>query len=151
MFNRNPKIRTEIITMTGRILKKKLPYRQHKVIVKEARKGRGGAGYQPSFNKLCILEEDKGFWPFKKTDKKLVLIDGAEKCIEFHLDPKKTTIDIPRYDRESAEKLFEASTIKNAGMTGSKIQIPTAFYVLSILPTILIFIVLLAVTGKIAI
>ena len=86
------KILTEIITPQG-IDKRKLRVENNYIIVKKAKKGRGGAGYKAKFNKNCIINYDyKPLWPLpypKWMRQKLMLIDGADKCISFRFEEDK--------------------------------------------------------------
>jgi len=142
------KILTEIIGKHGEIVKrKKFPVEDGTVLIRKGKRGPGGAAYKPKFNRNCLLWEKRGLIPFKSYKPKLMLMEGADRCIEFNSD----SVDIPMWDRKTEENLFKASVIKAAGATVQKIQIPFIFYILIFFGIILQFFTILILTGRVRI
>ena len=146
----------EIIDEFGVKSKKKYPIRGNKVIIRPARKGPGGTEYAPTFDKSCILPYVVGWGPFKRLKHKLVLIDGANRCVSFRFTKdeqgnKVAMIDVPVWDRWTEEEFFKANVIKAAGSTIQKVSIPTSVYVLLALIFIMQIIGLLVASGRVRI
>ena len=141
-----PKMLVETISATG-ALKKRYNYEGNKLLI---RKGKDRhAGYNPRFSKNSIIPYRTGFGPLKFWKHKVILIDGADECLNFNAELPEA--EIPVWDRKSEEKLFEANVIKASGTVSNKIQIPTLFYLLLIFPTILGFVNILIMTGRLRI
>lgn len=119
-----PKIRVETITPYGMKATNRV-IRGNKIII---RKGKETVDeYAPTFDHTCIINYKAGF-PIKRHKQKLLLMSGADQCISFHFSLPEA--DLPMWDRESEERLFEANVVKASGSTHQKIQLPTTFYVL---------------------
>lgn len=142
-----PKIKVDVINERG-LKTKKYPIEGNNIIIRAAKRGRGGAAYKAEFDKNCLLPYHVGFWPFKRLKQKLVLIEGATKCVSFHFTEKGTQVDTPTWDRHSEEELFKASVIKAAGASTQKVTVPTIFYVLMFMTFAIGFINFLIATGR---
>ena len=144
-----PKILVEIIDETGIKQKKKFPIESNKIVIRKGKKGPGNIAYKPSFDRDCLLNYQKGFGPFKKLKQKLLLVEGADKCISFKFHKDTAKVDMPVWSRQSEQNLFRASVIKAAGATVQRLQIPVFVYILLFVTAALGFIQLLISTGKI--
>jgi hypothetical protein len=150
-----PRILTEIYGPQG-MRKRKLRVEGNQVIVRSSKKGRGLPDYRASFDESSIILYKKGIWPFKLLRQKVMLIDGADKCISLHYGfdaqgSPQARLDLPLYDRSAMERLAEATVIKNAGNVSAKMQIPGSFFMVSLLGLALSLITLLVVSGRLKI
>lgn len=142
---------TDIITPHG-LVRRKLKMENNHIIIKEPKKGRGGAGYKAKFDKSCIITfVHKPLWPLPRPrflKQKLMLIDGADKCISFRFEEDKVGVDMPVWNREMEEKLFEANVIKASGQISSKLKVPSLLYILLIASLAVCFLTFLVVSGR---
>lgn len=138
-----PKILVEIVN-NDLTKKKRYPYEGNKIIIRKWDKNRN-SGYQPTFTKKSILYY-KQYWLFLK--RKVMLVDGAEKCIEFNIDDKLSTVDIPVWDRKAEERLFESNTIKASGNVNSNLKIPSLFYIAILMSAMIGLLTLLVASGR---
>ena len=137
----------EIIGENGIKICKKYPIKENKVLIEPPKvRGRGHSGWTPEFSKDAFLYYVGGNFLFKKLKRKLMVKDGASKCIEFY---GKDAEKIPFYDRETAKKLFEAEVIKHAGATTQKIGIPLFVYLLLFLLLMIGIVNILFTSGRI--
>lgn len=107
---KKPKILVEIVGATPN--KRRLPIEGNKVIVKEGKPGRGGEAITAEFSNSCLIPYYAGIPPFRSMKHKLILKEGASKCVNF--DDKNT--DAPTCSLADVQKFGEASVIKAAGM-----------------------------------
>lgn len=147
MFHRQKKIPVEIV-LNGVITKRKFPITEEGVILKAAQRGRhGGPSQIARVEKGCWLEETVGVWPFKRQRKKLMMRAGALQCMSFEAKQPDTNLgttdDYARY--------FERGIMHKWGETVQALKIPTAFYVFFLILLGLVFIDLLADTGRLII
>jgi len=149
MFGRR-RILTEVISPVG-CYKKKFPVEGNTIVIRPARRGPGGAPYKAEFDRDCLIPYWTGWGPFKKLHQKLLLIEGADKCVSFNFKRDIGEINLPIWDRETEARLFEASVIKAAGATVQKIKIPTSLSIILILLVIMQFISLLLLSGRVRI
>jgi len=147
MFGKR-KILTEVISPVG-CYKKKFPVEGNTIVIRRARRGPGGAAYKAEFDRDCLISYWTGWGPFKKLHQKLLLIEGADKCVSFKFKEEIGEINLPIWDRETAARFFEASVIKAAGATVQKIKIPISLYIILILVVIMQFISLIVLSGRI--
>lgn len=145
MFGK-PKIKVDVINESG-LKTKKYPIEGNQIIIKPAKRGRGGAEYKAKFDRNCLLPYHVGFWPFKQLKQKLMVIEGADKCISFDFTDKKATK--PSWTREGLEKASQATVIKAAGATFQKLKIPALLYIALFMVAALEFLNLLILTGKV--
>jgi hypothetical protein len=62
--------------------------------------------------------------------RKVMLLAGATKCIDFNFDDKdKAIVDMPVWSGADERKLFEAEVLRTAGVS-DEMKIPTLFYIL---------------------
>lgn len=142
------KLLVEIVGESGIIKRKKYPVEGDSVVIRKGAKGRGKTEYRATFTKNCLLPYHVGIWPFKRLKQKLILKNGASKCVDFYTTEGA---EIPLYDRPSAEKLFEANVIRAAGETTQKVTIPAMMWVFLIAILGLNVISLLIVSGRVRI
>ena len=121
------KLLVEIVTPAG-LIRKKCKIEENKVIIEKASKGRGKVGWQPSFDKNCLVPYFVGLWPFKRMKFKLVVKEGMGRCIDFF--SVKKSVEVPSLTRKEVEKLGQARILKTAGATTQKVNVPLALYVL---------------------
>jgi len=137
----------EIIGENGIKISKKYPIKENKVLIEPPKqRGRGHSGWMPEFSKDAFLYYVGGNFLFKKLKRKLMVMDGASKCIEFY---GKDANKIPIYDRETARKLFDAEVIKHAGATTQKVGVPIFVYLLLFLMLMLGIVNILVTSGRI--
>jgi len=146
----NPKIKVDVINESG-LKTKKYPVEGNHIIIREGKRGRGGAGYTPSFDRDCLVPYYVGFWPFKHLKQKLMLIEGADKCVSFNFTEEKAEVDTPTWSREALEKASEATVIKAAGATFQKLKIPALLYIALFMVVGLEFLILLVLSGRVRI
>lgn len=150
MFGK-PKIKVDVINEAG-LTTRKYPIEGNNIVIRAAKRGRGGAAYTASFDKHCLLPYYVGFWPFKQLKQKLMLIEGADECVSFDFtDKTDTKTKMPTWTREALEKASEASVIKAAGATFQKMKIPTLLYVALFMCVGMQFLILLVLTGRVKI
>jgi len=126
---------------------KKYPVKGNKVLIEPPKKkARGHSGWMPEYTKDCFLYYVAGHFPFKKLKRKLMVVFGASKCIEFK---GKDDVKIPVYDRETAKRLFEAEVIQHAGASIQKIAIPVFVYLLLFMLVMLGIVNILVGSGRI--
>ena len=140
------KIKTDIITSLG-LKTKKLKVEGNYIIVRKERKGKI-SGYRAEFDKECLLPYRTQLHILKN---KLMLVDGADRCISFKIGKDKADVDIPVWDRQSEEKLFQANTIKASGQVSGKMDIPPMLYIVMMVGVLFSVLTLLAVSGRLKI
>jgi hypothetical protein len=141
------RIKTDILTSIG-LKTKKLKVEGNFVIVRKEKKGKT-SGYKAEFDKECLLPYRSTF--FRLLKNKLMLVDGAEKCISFRIGKDKADIDIPVWDRQTEEKLFQASVVKTSGQVSGKLEIPVMLYIVMMVGVLFSVLTLLAVSGRLKI
>lgn len=143
-----PKIKVVIINELGEKTKK-YPVEGDNIVIRAARRGRGGAAYMASFDKSCSVPYYVGFWPFKRLKQKLYLIEGGSKCVSFDFTTKKAKM--PTWTRQELARASEATVIKAAGATFQKLKIPALLYVALFASIGVQILTMLVVTGKVRI
>lgn len=137
------KLLVEIIGEFGIKSRKNKLVEQNSVLIEKSKRGRKGhPPYKAEFTKDCILNYKVGIWPFRRLKQKLMLIEGADKCIDFK------TGTVPNCDRETLKRLAEAEVLHKAGATLQKLQVPTFVYILLIIIAGLSFLSLLFSSGQ---
>lgn len=137
------KIKTDILTSTG-LKTRKLKVEGNFIIVRKEKKGKT-SGYRAEFDKECLLPYRTILRILKQ---KLMLVDGAERCISFKIGKDKADIDMPVWDRQAEEKLFQANAIKASGQVTGKMDIPPMLYIVMMVGVIFSVLTLLAVSGR---
>jgi len=122
-----PKILVEIIGKTE-TKKKKVKVQQDHIEVYKGRRGRGGVAYRPQFDNSCLVKYKTGIWPFRRLKQKLILVEGAEKCVSFY--PERKTAEVPWYDMKAMERIWNAHVIKASGAIKQKLEVPTLLYIM---------------------
>ena len=124
-----PKIHVDILSPTTNHIIKHGKFKEdgNRIVIQKPKKLSGGktAGYRPEFDQNCILTGERGIWPFKFTTRRLMLVNGASKCIEFN--GKEIEPNLP--NRSIIKELFDAGVLTKAGITLQKIQVPMLLYV----------------------
>ena len=134
----------EIIGENGIKKRKKYPIEQNKVVIDKQKTKH--TGWMPEFTKHSFLYYFSGVFPFKRLKRKLMVMEGADKCIEFR---GKDDVEVPVYNKEVVKKLFEAEVIKHAGATTQKVGVPIFVYLLLFLALILGIVNILVSSGRI--
>ena len=142
-----PRLKVEIVYKNGESRIKKCKIIGNSIVIEPKKRGRGGTGWMPTFDIGSIIERKTRKFIFKRIEKRLMVIEGSEKCINF--DPKQDKNNVALWNRESEQKLFEANVIKAAGQSTQKIKVPTVVYILILLTFVIAFIDLLVSTGRI--
>jgi len=145
-----PKIKVDVINESG-LKTRKYPIEGNTIIIRAAKRGRGGAAYKVNYDKNCLLPYYVGFWPFKRLKQKLMLIEGADECVSFHFTEDGAQVDTPTWSRKSLEDASEASVIKAAGATFQKLKIPTLLYLALFMSIGMQFLTLMVLTGRVRI
>lgn len=145
----SPKIKVEIVYKNGESRIKKCKIVGNTVVIEAKKRGRGGSGWSPTFDIGSIIERKTRKLIFKVTEKRLMVTEGSDKCVNFAPNQDKTKI--PLWNRETEQKLFEANVIKAAGASTQKITIPIAIYILIVLTFAVSFINFLVSTGRLRI
>jgi len=145
-----PKIKVDVINEAG-LKTKKYPIEGNTIVIRAAKRGRGGAAYKAKYDKNCLLPYHTGFGPFKHLKQKLVLIEGADECVSFHFMEDGVQVDKPTWSRNALEKASEATVIKAAGASFQKLRIPTLLYIALFLVVGLEFLNLLVLSGRVRI
>jgi hypothetical protein len=140
------RIKTDIITSLG-LKTKKLRVDGNYIIVRKERKGKI-SGYKAEFDKECLLPYRTSLHILKN---KLMLIDGADRCISFKIGKDKADVDLPVWDRQSEEKLFQAKMVQASGQVSGKMEIPSMLYVMMMVGVLFSVLTLLAVSGRLSI
>lgn len=172
-----PRMLTEIYRPVGMIKKKLRVIGNNEILVKKGSKTRGAADYKASFDKDCIVPYRSGIFHLVK--QKLMLIEGAGKCIritydalEFReelkkqvadLDPIKdkekienikslfAKIEIPVWTKDDLDTAAEATVIKNSGHITNELKVPALLYVVSFMSVAVGIIILMVQTGRLKI
>ena len=134
----------EIIGDSGIKKRKKYPIEQNKVVIDKQKTKH--AGWMPEFTKHSFLYYFSGVFPFKRLKRKLMVMEGADKCIEFR---GKDDVEVPVYNKEVVKKLFEVEVIKHAGATTQKVTVPIFVYLLLFLVLMLGIVNILFTSGRI--
>ena len=135
----------EIIGENGIKKRKKYPVKENKVSIEPPKvRGRGHSGWMPEFSKGCFLYFRAGI--FGKLKRKLMVMEGASKCIEFK---GKDDVVIPVYDRGASKRFFEAEVIKSAGASTQKVTVPIFVYLLLFMALMLGIVNILVSSGRI--
>jgi hypothetical protein len=137
------KMKTDILTSTG-LKTKKLKVEGNFIVVKKEKKGKNSE-YKAEFDKECLIPYRNRLRLLKQ---KLMLIDGADKCISFKIGQDKADIDMPVWDRQTETKLFQASVVKASGQVSGKMEIPPMLYIVMMVGVIFSVLTLLAVSGR---
>jgi len=143
---RKPKILVEIIGHNGIKSRKKYEIDGNSVVIRKAKRGKGNPAYKATFNKDCIVPYRKGIWPFKRLKQKLVLMEGANECIDFF---SFTKVNVPTFDRKTSEELFEANVLRKSGALTTKVQVPLSLYLFMGIIAVLAFVNILISTGRV--
>jgi len=145
----NNKVLIEKPKIRGKGIKKrkKYPVENNKVLIEKPKiRGKGHSGWMPEFDKHCFLYYHTGIFPFKRLKRKLMVMDGASKCIAFK---GKDDVKVPVFDRKTAKTLFEAEVIQHAGASTQKVTVPIFVYLLLFLLFMLGIVNILVGTGRI--
>jgi hypothetical protein len=113
-----PKISVELI-QGNRSRVKRYPYEGSKINIRPWDKNRN-SGYHPEFTHASLIKREIKlfpFLPFTISKERVMLFDGADKCIEFFEDSKSKTasIEMPKWDRKAEEELFNAQVLRESG------------------------------------
>lgn len=123
-----PKIQVEIIHKNLDLSKKKCKIKENKVIIEKGSRGRGKIAWTPSFTKESILEVKESFLKFfTKTRKRLMILEGAEECLEFHDDG---SLDLNGLNRQTLEQLINMEVIKRSGEVTIRHEFSIVFWLL---------------------
>ena len=128
LFKPKPQINVEIIHKNGDSTIKKAPIEQNKVIIRKGRRGKGGLAWTPTFNKDSIIETKKRFLLFfsRATQKRVVVLDGAAKCITFkHDDPQLNGLTFA-----DLQNMSDLESIRRSGQVKIKHEMPLVFWLL---------------------
>lgn len=109
LFNKTPKILVEIVNGVYPRRKKCVIDGSH-VIIEPGKSGRGGAAQKAEFTPNCLVPYYAGIPPFKSIKHKLILKEGATKCVSFakpedYLAPTCTKSDVSHYGEATVIKL----------------------------------------------
>lgn len=126
-----PKIKVEIVYKNGDTHIKKCKIEGNRVIIEPTKRGRGGKGWSPTFNRASIIERKGRKFIFKVKEKRLMVIEGSEKCVNFPPDQKEA--DIPLWDRKQCQNFFDVSVLRQSGDVKIKHELPFVFWLLAIL------------------
>jgi len=124
-----PKIKVEIIHENGESTFKKCEIEQNKVVIEKRKRGRGGVEWAPTFDRGCIVQPKKRFLFFwtKTLPKRLTVLEGTQKCINFQGEPDPKLDGVTFRD---LEKLTDLEVIKRSGEVKIKHELPLVFWVL---------------------
>ena len=125
MLSSTHKERVEIISGNTRKMTKKYKILDGNTIeLKKASKGRGKMGKYAKFDpaKSYYYYTGKIFRGLKR---KLYLVDGASKCVEFG---KEINLNAPT--TQEIINLFDAKVFDKSGVVGHKIEVPLLLYLL---------------------
>lgn len=126
-----PRLNVEIIYKTGDSRIKKCQIAGNRVIIEQKRRGRGGKGWSPTFDKACIIERKTRKLIFKRVEKRLMVMEGAEKCVNFA--PTQKAVNIPTFDRKECQEFFDVSVLRQSGDVKIKHELPFVFWLLAVL------------------
>lgn len=144
------KLLTEILKPEG-MIKKKFRVEGSKIILKRGSKGRGHADETASFDQDSIIHYKTNL--FKMPKQKLMLIDGADRCISIKYSAKDAKIkdakvELPVWDKYAEQRAFDANVVKNSGAISQKIQIPAMFYLVGFMGIAISFLTLMVASGR---
>lgn len=139
---RKPKILVEIVGASPYPKRRKCPIEGNKIILKEAREGRGGAAITAEFDNSCFIPYRSGLT--RGIKQKLIVKEGATKCVSFGTD---SSYRAPSVTIEEVFNYFKASVIMAAGRIKQEKQ--TIIYLLIGVVIILQIIGLLVSSGRI--
>ena len=128
MFGK-PKILVEIVHKNGDSTFKEALIEENRVIIQKGKRGRGGIEWAPTFHKGCKLEPKKRFLFFftRKQPKRLMVLEGSQKCIDFEAEPDPELNGLGFRD---LEKLSDLEVIKRSGQVKIKHELPLVFWIL---------------------
>lgn len=143
MFEKKQKILVEIIGGPFP-KKKKCLVDENRVILRPAKEGRGGAAITADFDNGCLVPYYTGLWPLRSIKHKLVLKEGASKCVNF-IDKDDT--NAPTCTKSDVSKFGQATVIKLSGSLKPPFNV-NIIYVLLVVGLILTGISILVGTGR---
>ncbi len=146
-------ILTEIYAAEGMITRK-LPVEGEEIVVRRGKKGRGSSDYRAKFDKNCLISyrEHPYNLPFITVLKqKLMLINGANKCISITYNAKEANVEMPVWSRQAEKEAIDKDVVKNAGAGLGQIKISPLIYVIPVIGMIFSVVTLLVVTGRLRI
>ena len=126
-----PKIKVEIVYENGDSHIKKYPIFGNKVIIEPAKRGRGGKGWSPTFERGSIIEKKTRKLIFKVTEKRLMIKEGSDKCVNFA--SKQNEVNIPTWDRKASQDFFDVAVLRQSGDVKIKHELPLVFWLLLVL------------------
>ena len=127
----SPKIKVEIVYKNGDTRVKKCRIAGNRVVIEAKKRGRGGKGWSPTFNRACIIERKARKLIFKVTEKRLMIMEGSEKCVNFA--PNQKQLDVPLWDRKNCQDFFDVSVLRQSGDVKIKHELPFVFWLLAVL------------------
>jgi len=142
-----PKMLVEIIGENGST-KRKCSLQGKQILIKKGSKGRGNADYLADYTNASVIPYRRGFGPFKWLSQKVMLMEGADKCMSFYNVNGTPEYDLPRWDRAAEARLFEANVIKSSGNVTNTLKIPTMLTMFLAVGLVLQFLILLVATGR---
>ena len=104
--------------------------------------------YAAEFDESCILTRE--FGRIRKTyQRRLMIIEGAKKCISFA--SKRGVLDNapPGLDFAAIQSHFDAEVAKKQGQVHTKLDVPTSLYIFLVVIMILQFISMIMNSGRI--
>jgi len=126
-----PKIKVEIVYKNGDSSIKNYKIMGNRVIIKPTKRGRGGKGWSPTFERGCIIERKARKFIFKVREKRLMVMEGSEKCVNFSPDQKE--LNVPLWDRNQCQDFFDVAVLKQSGDVKIKHELPFVFWLLVVL------------------
>lgn len=126
-----PKIKVEIVYKNGDSRINKYKIVGNRVVIEPTKRGRGGKGWSPTFHRGCIIERKGRKFIFKVTEKRLMVEEGSENCINF--SPQQKEADVPLWDRKQCQDFFDVAVLKQSGDVKIKHELPFVFWLLVVL------------------
>ena len=136
------KILVDIIQHSGIRKRKKCRVEGDTVIIEKASRGRGNAGWKPTYSGACITYKKRflrGLAPM------LEVKEDATHCLPVM---QQNPDDVPSCTRKAVGKFFEANVIKAAGATATKLDVPLVLWMVMFVQVAISFIMLMRLWGK---
>lgn len=139
-MSKNQKILVEIYDKTGLKQRKKCKIIGNQVEIRP--KKTRDPGWYADFGELSIVYFMSGF-PFKKLNRKLMVKEGATRCISLRSFP----VEVPVWDSRMEKEVANAHILKHAGTSLQKVQVPSWLIMILLANIGLTVIILLKILG----
>lgn len=140
-----PKISVEIVHYDGSSSFVKRRIKEWKVIIDSGKRGFEGKAWEPAFSRGCIIDrKSKILGLITRSSKKLVVLEGAEHCVDWTVTPDPNLHNITRDDMLTLARL---DSIRRSGALKIKHELPLVFWLLVLIGIVTLGIQFMQISG----